>query len=115
MSDPVKSTRLYWLVFASLIVLTVLTVAQSRMTGQLGHTLNRILGLTIAVTKGSLVVLFFMHLKYEKKYFYPIIIFPLILVLIILFANMPDTAFGDHTTPGEEIHGEQEGGAAPSH
>ena len=114
MSDPVKSTRLYWLVFVSLIVLTALTVGQSQIHG-LGHTLNRILGLAIAITKGSLVVLFFMHLKYEKKYFYPVIIFPLILVLIIIFANMPDTAFGDHTTPGEEIHGGQEGGAAPSH
>src|SRR5262245_49876174 len=106
MSDPVKSTRLYWAVFACLIVATILTVGQSRMN--IGHTANRIIGVAIAVTKASLVVLFFMHLKYEKKYFLTAVLFPLALVLVIIFANMPDVAYGGlwgHTTPGEEIHG----------
>jgi cytochrome c oxidase subunit 4 len=105
MSDPVKSTRLYWMVFGALILLTILTVGQSRIEG-LGHTTNRIIGIAVAITKGSLVALVFMHLKYEKKYFYPVVIFPLILVLIIIFANLPDVAFGGlegHTTPAVEL------------
>ena len=101
MSDPVKSTKVYWAVFGALIVATVLTVAQSRM--DIGHTANRIIGIAVATTKATLVALFFMHLKYEKKYFYPVVIFPLVLVLVIIFANFPDVAFGEHTTPGEEI------------
>ncbi len=107
MTDPVKSTRVYWAVFFALILLTILTVAQSRM--DIGHTMNRIIGLTVAVTKGTLVALFFMHLKYEKKYFYPVVIFPLILVLVIIFANFPDVAFGEHTTPAVELKHEAGG------
>jgi len=108
MSDPVKSTRVYWAVFFSLIVLTILTVTQARIL-HLDHTTNRIIGLMIAVTKGTLVALFFMHLKYEKKYFYPVVIFPLILVLVIIFANFPDVAFGEHTTPAVELKSEHGG------
>ena len=104
MSDPVKSSRLYWMVFGALIVLTAITVAQSRL--DIGHAMNRIIGITVAVTKGTLVALFFMHLKYEKKYFYPVVIFPLTLVLIIIFANIPDVGHGGlwgHTTPAVEL------------
>ena len=103
MSDPVKSTKLYWAVFATLIVATILTVTQARIM-HLDHTTNRIIGVAIAITKATLVALFFMHLKYEKRYFYPVVIFPLVLLLVIIFANFPDVAFGEHTTKGEEIH-----------
>jgi cytochrome c oxidase subunit 4 len=109
MSDPVKSTRVYWAVFGALIVLTILTVAQSRIEG-LGHAANRIIGVTVACTKATLVALFFMHLKYEKRYFYPVVIFPLILVLVIIFGNFTDIAFGDHTTPGVETRTQGGGG-----
>ena len=109
MSDPVKSTKVYWVVFFTLIALTILTVAQSRIEG-LGHTTNRIIGLVVACTKASLVALFFMHLKYEKRYFYPVVLFPLTLVLVILFANFPDIAFGEHTTPGVETRTHGGGG-----
>lgn len=107
MSDPVKSTSLYWKVFAALIVATILTVAQSQIKG-LGHTTNLVLGLMVACTKGTLVALFFMHLKYEKRYFYPVVIFPLVLVLVIIFANIPDVADGGlfgFTTEGVELKG----------
>jgi len=105
MSDPVKSSRVYWMVFGALIVLTAITVGQSQIKG-LGHTTNLVIGLAIAITKGSLVALVFMHLKYEKKYFYPVVIFPLTLVLIIIFANIPDVGHGGlwgHTTPAVEL------------
>ena len=102
MSDPVKSTKLYWMVFFALIVLTALTVTQARLMS-LDHTTNRIIGVIIACTKGTLVALFFMHLKYEKRYFYPVVIFPLVLLLVIIFANFPDVAFGEHTSPGVEL------------
>jgi cytochrome c oxidase subunit IV len=102
MSDPVKSTRLYWAVFAALIVATVVTVAQARIM-HLDHTVNVIIGLIIATTKGTLVALFFMHLKYEKRYFYPVVLFPLALLLVIIFGNFPDVAFGEHTTEAVEV------------
>ena len=101
MSDPVKSTKIYWAVFFTLIVATILTVAQSRM--DLGHATNLTIGLIVASTKATLVALFFMHLKYEKRYFYPVVIFPLVLVLVIIFSNFPDVAFGEHTSEGVEL------------
>ena len=113
MSDPVKSTRVYWAVFGALIVATFLTVAQARMI-ELDHTLNKVIGLIIACTKGTLVVLFFMHLKYEKKYFYTVVLFPLSLVLVIIFANIPDIANGGlwgHAAEAHELHGDAESGS----
>jgi cytochrome c oxidase subunit IV len=107
-SDPVKSTKVYWMVFGALIVATILTVAQSRM--DIGHAANRIIGVMIACTKATLVALFFMHLKYEKRYFYPVVIFPLVLLLVIIFANFPDVAFGEHTT--EAVETRSHGGAS---
>jgi cytochrome c oxidase subunit IV len=57
-----KST--YFTIFAALIVLTGLTTAVAFF--DLGL-LNPIVALTIACLKGSLVVLFFMHLKYSSR------------------------------------------------
>lgn len=50
---------------AALLVLTVLTVATSRI--DLGQW-NVVLALAIASTKAALVALFFMHLKYENRF-----------------------------------------------
>jgi len=107
MSDPVKSTALYWKIFAALIVCTIITVGQAKVV-HLDHTVNLVIGLVIACTKGTLVALFFMHLKYEKRYFYPVVLFPLALVLVIIFANIPDVANGGlfgHTTEAVELKG----------
>lgn len=62
MSHVLVSVRLYVAVFAALIVMTGLTVWMAFL--DLG-TLNDIAALTIAVTKATLVVLFFMHLRYS--------------------------------------------------
>jgi cytochrome c oxidase subunit 4 len=60
MTRHVASVRTYILVFAALIALTVTTVAVSKL--ELGE-YNFICAMTIAVIKGTLVVLFFMHVK----------------------------------------------------
>lgn len=96
-------TGAYWKVFFALIVCTIATVGQSRMDEQLGHTANLVIGLTIATFKAFLVAWIFMHLRHEKRYFYPLVLFPLALLLVIIFANMPDTAFGDHLEPGKDV------------
>jgi cytochrome c oxidase subunit IV len=56
--------RLYYSVFAALLVLTLLTWAVSRL--QLGGPLGAIVALTIALAKALLVVLFFMHMRYSS-------------------------------------------------
>src|SRR5215467_3624260 len=61
MSEHIVSKRVYVLVFTVLIALTVLTTAVAYV--DLGP-LNTVVALAIAVCKASLVVLFFMHMKY---------------------------------------------------
>ena len=48
----------------TLLLLTIITVAATRV--DFGSSLNLALAMLIAVIKATLVVLFFMHLKYDK-------------------------------------------------
>jgi cytochrome c oxidase subunit 4 len=50
----------------TLLLLTLVTVAATKI--DLGSSLNLALAMVIAVIKATLVVLFFMHLKYDKLF-----------------------------------------------
>jgi len=63
-SEHVTSRKVYYAVFAALLILTYATVAVSKI--DLGR-FNTIVALTIAVTKAVLVVLFFMHVRYSTR------------------------------------------------
>ena len=63
-TNHVVPVGLYVAVFAALMVLTILTVAASRI--DLGA-LNTPVALTIAVVKAALVVVFFMHVKWSPR------------------------------------------------
>lgn len=55
----------YWMVFAVLVVLTILTVGASRLPiSEPWHTL---LALVIATIKGGFVLLIFMHVLYSTR------------------------------------------------
>lgn len=56
--------RIYFAIFAALIVLTAITVTVAFFN--LGP-LNTIVAMTIAVIKALLVVLYFMHLRYSDR------------------------------------------------
>ncbi len=60
----IVSPKIYVAIFAALLVGTALTVAASY--AELG-VFNPIIALGIAVIKATLVVLFFMHVKYSTK------------------------------------------------
>ncbi len=71
MSEHIVSKNLYYLVFAALIFLTVLTYAVSlfdfaTVSPSLWW-LNTLIALMIAATKASLVVLIFMHVRYASR------------------------------------------------
>jgi cytochrome c oxidase subunit 4 len=102
--SQVDHSKKYLPVLIALAVLTVVTVWISRL--DLGRNGNIAVGLLVATIKASLVVLFFMHLKYEQRWWAGIVLFPLALVMIILFTNFPDTGLNeDHLTPGvHRIH-----------
>ena len=77
-------------VFGALMALTVITVAISYL--QLPTPIAIMLALAIALTKGSLVALFFMHLISEKGVIYMLLIttiaFFFILLLFPLFTGL---------------------------
>jgi cytochrome c oxidase subunit IV len=68
-----KEIRRYLTVFGVLGVLTIVTVAISRM--HLPTTQAIILGLAVATVKASLVAAFFMHLISERKLIYAVLVF----------------------------------------
>jgi cytochrome c oxidase subunit 4 len=80
-----KST--YYLIFLALMVGTGLTWWVA--TIDLGA-MNNVIMLTIAVTKATLVVLFFMHVKYGNRLTWLVIISSLFWLLIMLGMTMND-------------------------
>jgi cytochrome c oxidase subunit 4 len=64
MSGHISPRSVYYAIFAALIVLTAITVAVSFVP--LGA-LNFPVAIAIAITKATLVVLFFMHVKYSSR------------------------------------------------
>jgi len=64
MSAHVLPKSTYYLIFFSLMVLTAITVAVAFVN--LGS-LNFPIAIAVAITKATLVVLFFMHVKYSSR------------------------------------------------
>jgi cytochrome c oxidase subunit 4 len=64
MSEKIVPKRVYFTIFALLLVFTFLTVWVASL--DLGP-LNTIVALSIAVTKALLVALWFMHIKYSNR------------------------------------------------
>jgi len=74
----------YFLVFLALMAGTALTVAAAYV--DLGWA-NNAVALAIAITKATLVVLYFMHVK-ENTRLIPAVIFSGLFMLLILFVNL---------------------------
>jgi len=64
MTEHIVPVRVYVAVFVALIVLTATTTAVAFI--DLGR-MSTVIMLTIAVTKATLVVLYFMHLRYSDR------------------------------------------------
>ncbi len=79
--DIRKHVRKYITVFITLLALTMITVAISRL--HLGTAGNIAVALCIASVKGSLVASYFMHLISEKK-----VIFMTLIITVIFFAAL---------------------------
>ena len=64
MSEHIVPRRIYYIIFVALAVLTVVTWSVAKF--DLGK-MNAVVALTIAVIKASLVVLYFMHVRYSSR------------------------------------------------
>jgi cytochrome c oxidase subunit IV len=87
MSEHVVSTRTYYTIFATLMVLTALTVWVA--TFDLGR-LNVVAALTIAVVKATLVLLYFMHLRYSPRLTWLIVSVAFIWLAILIGLTLSD-------------------------
>ena len=79
----------YFLIFGILVVLTIVTVGVAFLNIE-KEWIKVILALAIASIKASFVALFFMHLKFESKMIYFIIIVPLTFTVVLVCALFPD-------------------------
>jgi cytochrome c oxidase subunit IV len=67
-SEHIVSPRIYLLIFAVLMILTITTVYAATVDlNAYFHSLNIIVALVIATCKAILVILFFMHAYYSSK------------------------------------------------
>jgi len=77
-----KQTRSYIVVFVTLMVMTVLTVAVSYFHMPVG--LAILVALIIASFKGSLVAGVFMHLSHERKVIYWVLLVTVLFFIVLM-------------------------------
>ena len=91
MSEHIVSVRLYFVIFLALLVGTALTAWVSFFN--FPGPLNAIVALTIAVIKATLVVLYFMHMRYSRRLIW-LVFGSALFWLAIMFA----LTFSDYST-----------------
>ena len=87
MSDHVVSWKVYVAVFLALVVLTVVTVVAA---GYDFGPLNVIVALGIAITKATLVVLYFMHARYAGGLTRLVVLSSVAFFFILVFLTLSD-------------------------
>lgn len=93
MSDKTQTVhilplRLYLGIGLALLIMTVVTVAVAQV--DLGA-FNLVVAMAIATVKGSLVVLYFMHLRYDSKVYAMLFVVTLLLLASFIVFTMFDT------------------------
>ena len=91
MSEHIVSVRVYLVIFGALMVLTALTVFAAYF--DLAHIwgpLNAIVSLTIACIKATLVVLYFMHVRYSSRLTQIIVVAGIFWFIIMIAFMMTD-------------------------
>jgi cytochrome c oxidase subunit 4 len=87
MSEHIVPRRTYYLIFAALMAFTAITVGVAFL--DLGP-MNAVVALTIACTKATLVVLFFMHVKYSTRLTWAVVAGSVFWLGILLTLTMSD-------------------------
>ncbi len=87
MAGHILPKKVYFLVFITLMALTALTTGVAFI--DLGP-LNTVAALVIAVCKATLVVLFFMHLKYSPNLTRLVLVAALVWLAILLVLTLGD-------------------------
>ena len=87
-AEHILPLSLYLKVGATLLVLTVVTVAVAQV--HLGP-LNVVVAMLIAAAKAGVVALYFMHLKYTSRLYSVVFILSLLMLAVFIIFTMFDT------------------------
>ncbi len=87
MSEHIVPRKIYFSVFAALLVGTAVTVFAA--TIDFGRA-NDLIAMSIAVTKMMLVLLFFMHVRYSSRLIWVIVASMFFWLLILLLITLTD-------------------------
>lgn len=93
--------KVYNSVFAALLVLTGLTVLVAAL--DLGDIALGV-AIIIATFKAALVTLFFMHLNWENRLAWAIVIYPIFVFILILGGTLGDSAIKEPTIKAAKQH-----------
>jgi len=100
MTHTVVPLKIYVRVFAALLMLTALTVGVSfiDLGGGRLHYANAMVAIGIAVTKATLVVLYFMHVRYGSRMIWVFVGAGVFWLLILIVLTLSDV-FTRHWIP----------------
>jgi cytochrome c oxidase subunit 4 len=88
MAGHVVPRSTYFIIFATLIVMTVLTTWVATL--DIASPWNTVVALAIAIFKASLVILFFMHIKYSSNLARVAVVAGLLWLAILLVLTLSD-------------------------
>ena|SRR5687767_6975965 len=89
-STPIPQHKVnYFAIFGLLVLLTVVTVAVAFVHLR-SEVVKVLVAITIASIKAAFVALYFMHLKFEGKLIYLILMLPVFLCIVLVVALIPD-------------------------
>ena len=90
----IVSVRTYFCVYIALLALTALTVWAAYY--EIGGLLT---AMFIATIKAGVVTLIFMHLHYESKLVWGIVIYPIFIFLLMVVGTLGDSSIKERPTP----------------
>ncbi len=104
MEQAHSERALYIKVFWWLFVLTVLEIAV--VFTPISKLLVNMSLVVLALAKASLVAMFFMHLRFERRPLALLALTPLLLGALLIFALLPDLTAVSHYSPPTAHHSE---------
>lgn len=87
MSEHIVQRKTYFLVFAGLMVGTVLTVVAAQF--DFGR-MNDVVAMSIAIAKMMMVLLFFMHVRYSSRLIWVVVSGMFFWLIILLLLTLTD-------------------------
>jgi cytochrome c oxidase subunit 4 len=100
MSEHIVPRKVYFTVFGALMVGTAVTVLAAQLNIE---PFNDLLAMTIAVTKMTLVLLYFMHVRYSSRLIWVIVAASFFWLILMIALSLAD--YGSRTWFGPNVIG----------